>query len=223
MNENHTNRVGSRGWPKIALVLAVVVTFATIGAGVAVAHGNSKVHHQRADVMEQGGGDAYTRRGAHLRRTDHSLEVSWNVRTPRPESYTYPKPDMVPPGASLHPPIEPGHPEVFTLWLFVFDNPEECSDGVCDGNDVGDTTAARGSVYQLDGEIAYEHRLRMDGKIRLGQAAANGLGLANPEGADVHVAMAPHGTALDGADLIRQLNSPVGNPTLWWAAVFPAP
>lgn len=116
----------------------------------------------------------------------------------------------------------PGYPEVFTLWFFGFDHPELCSDGVCDGDDLGDTPA-RGSVYQLDGEIAYGKNLTMTGKVRLGQAALNGPGLANPLGAEVHVAMAPHGMALTGADLIQQLNSGVGGPPLWFGAFFASP
>jgi hypothetical protein len=218
--QNEITRTSRRR--RVAIGAAVLFTVATIGSAVVDAHGRGHQPRQRSDVMEQGGGGTYERRGAKLVRSDHSLEVTWHVATPWPETYTYPTPDMVPPGAPLHPPIEPGYPEVFTLWLFVFDHPELCSDAVCDGNDVGDT-AARGSVYQLDGEIAYGHRLKMGGKVRIGQAAANGLGLSNPLGAEVHVAMAPHGTALDGAELVHQLNSGVGGPPLWFAAAFLAP
>ncbi len=208
---------------RLATVIAtVLLVLATVGASVATAHGNGKWPRQVADVMNQGGDGVYQPNGARLIRTDHSVQVRWRIKTPEPGSYTYPTPDMVPPGAPTHPPISAGYPEVFTLWLFAFDHPELCSDGVCDGNDIGETPA-RGSVYQVDGEIAYKHRLRMSGKVRLGQTPAAGLGLSNPKGAEVHVALAPHGRALDGAELIRQLNSPVGGPPLWWAAIFLAP
>ncbi|NNE94891.1 MAG: hypothetical protein HKN24_02580 [Acidimicrobiales bacterium] len=219
MTTKQDTEVRNRARRRVATMLTIAVACATIAAGVAQAAGNSRVIHRRADVMVQGGGDVYQSRGAYLQRMDHSLEVWWSVKTPESGSYVYPTPDMVPPGAPPHPPLEPGDDEVFTLWLFVFDNPELCSDGVCDGDDVGNVGVG-GSVYQVDGEIAYRTRLRMSGKVRLGQAAANGPGLSNPLGAEVHVAMAPHGAARDGADLIRQLNSPVGNPTLWWAALF---
>lgn len=199
---------------------ALLLALATAGAAVVDAHGGAHRHRQDADVMVQGGDGIHAENGARLFRTDRSVEVRWRVPTPEPGSYEYPTPDMVPPGAPLHPPLEPGYPEVFTLWMFTFDFPELCTDGVCDGDDVGDGTAARGSVYQVDGDIAYRHKLRLGGKVRLGQPAANGLGLANPLTAEVHVAMAPHAAALDGADLVRQLNSPVGGPPLWWAAIF---
>ena len=184
----------------------LLVVLAVIGSAVASAYNNDHRIYQRADVMEQGGGGKYQAKGAKLVRTDHSVELRWSVKTPKPGSYTYPSPEMVPPGAPIHPPISAGYPEVYTLWLFAFDHPELCSDGVCDGNDIGDTPA-RGSVYQLDGEIAREHRLRMQGKVRLGQHAVNGPGLANPKGAELHVAMAPHGKALTGAQLVHQLNT----------------
>ncbi|MGB3737320.1 MAG: hypothetical protein WA964_20370 [Ilumatobacter sp.] len=199
----------------MAIGLAAVVSIGAFGVAVD-AQGGGHTMRQKADVMEQGGGDTYKSKGATLIRTDHSVEVKWKVPTPDPGSYTYPDP------APTHPPIEPGHPEVFTLWMFVFDNPELCSDDVCDGNDVGDTPA-RGSVYQVDGEIADKHQLRMGGKVRLGQTPEAGLGLSNPLGAEIHVAMAPHGQATDGDGLVTQLNTPAGSPPLWFAAVLLAP
>lgn len=204
---------------KFAIGVAAVVSMATVGAAVVEAHGGQRRIRQSADVMQQGGNDVYRHKGAKLVRTDHSVEVTWKIHTPEPGSYTYPTGDMVPPGAPPHPEVNPGYPEVFTLWLFAFDHPELCSDGICDGNDIGDTPA-RGNVYQVDGEIADRHHLRMRGKVRLGQTPANGLGLSNPLGAEVHVAMAPHGVTGEGADLIQQLNSAVGGPPLWFAAVF---
>jgi len=50
--------------------------------------------------------------------------------TPEPGSYTYPQG----PTASG----EPGHPETFSLWVFIFFNPEECHNG-CDGSDLADS------------------------------------------------------------------------------------
>lgn len=216
MNDQSTSpNPRRRGRRVIALGIAVV---ASIGAfGIAVdAGGGGHTTSQKADVAEQGGGDVYQHNGAKLIRTDHSVEAKWKVPTPTPGSYTYPDP------APTHPPIEPGYPEVFTLWMFVFDNPELCSDGVCDGNDIGDTPA-RGSVYQADGEIAYQHQVRMGGKVRLGQTPLAGLGLSNPLGAEVHVAMAPHGQATDGDGLITQLNTGAGSPPFWFTAFFLAP
>ncbi len=217
MQAHQTHRAPRRR--RLTTVIAtVLLVLATFGASVATAHGN-KWPRQSADVMNQGGDGVYQPNGARLVRTDHSVKVRWRIATPEPGSYTYPTPDMVPPGAPIHPPISAGYPEVFTLWFFSFDHPELCSDGRCDGNDIGDTPA-RGSVYQLDGLIAYKQRLRMAGEIRLGQTPAAGLGLSNPKGAEIHVAMAPHGKALDGAELVHQLNSGVGGPPLWFVAAF---
>ncbi len=199
----------------IAAAVAVLVAIGAVGAAVD-AHGGPHTTRQRADVLEPGGGDVYKANGAKVIRNDHSIEVKWKVPTPTPGSYTYP--DAVPP----HPPIMAGYPEVFTLWMFVFDHPELCSDGICDGNDIGDTPA-RGSVYQADGEIAYRHNLKMGGKVRLGQAPLDGLGLSNPLGAEVHVAMAPHGQASSGDGLITQLNTGGGGPPFWWVAFFLTP
>ena len=216
MNDQSTSQTPRwRGGRALAIGAAVLVSIGAFGVAVD-AQGGGHTTRQKADVMEQGGAETYQHNGATLVRTDHSIEVKWKVPTPTPGSYTYPDP------APTHPPIEPGSPEVFTLWMFVFDHPELCSDGMCGGNDIGDTPA-RGSVYQADGEIAYQHQLRMGGKVRLGHTPEAGLGLSNPLGAEVHVAMAPHGQATDGDDLVTQLNTPAGSPPLWFTAIFLAP
>jgi len=145
------------------------------------------------------------------------------VPTPVPGTYEYPTGDMVGPDAAPHPDIVeagPGEREVFTLWVFVFNQPELCTDGSCDADDVDEDAAARGGVYQTDGRIAELEELVLSGTIRLGQPPLRGTAVENPEGAEVHTIIVPHGRALDGTDLIRQLNGPVGNPTLWWAATF---
>lgn len=180
------------------------------------AHGQDR--SQRADVLEQGEGGTYQNNGARLTRGRDGLEVSWRVSTPTPGSYAYPSPDQVPPGAPIHPPIEPGHPEVFTLWAFVFNSPDACTDP-CNLDDVGDTPAG-GGIYQLDGVIANSPRIRMDGKIRLGQPPLAGVPLQELSGAEVHIAMAPHGKARSGNELGQQLNSSVGTPDHWWPAFF---
>ena len=128
---------------------------------------------------------------------------------------------MAPPGAT-HPEVIPagsGESEVFTAWAFIFNYPERCTDESCDFDDIGDT-AAKGGVFQVDGRIADGASLRLGGAVRLGQPAANGSTLENPTGAEVHVAIAPHGRAHTDADLWAQLNGPLGNPTLWWVATF---
>jgi hypothetical protein len=179
---------------------------------------------QRSDVDGQGGdGQALEADGASLIRGADGLAVEIVVPTPEPGSYEYPIADMVPDGAAPHPEVTPGGedaPEAFTAWMFVFNHPDECTDGSCDTDDLGADTAALGGVYQVDGRVAEGEKLTLTGRIRLGQVPASFATLENPIGAEVHVAIAPHGMALPGADGLRQLNGPIGNPTLWWAATF---
>lgn len=137
---------------------------------------------------------------------------------PEPGSYLYPTEDMVPPGAPIHPPIAPGDVEVFSLWLFVFNNPELCTDP-CDMDDVGETPA-QGGIYQLDAMIGRGRRITMDGSVWYGQRADFGAPLTEPIDAELHLAMAPHGALLDPPDDIRQLNGAVGTAAHWWAAVL---
>ena len=60
----------------------------------------------------------------------------------------------------------------------------------------------------------------LSGTIRLGQASVGGARLENPAGAEVHLAVAPHGRVLPGTDGWRQLDGRVGNPEYWWGAAF---
>ena len=60
----------------------------------------------------------------------------------------------------------------------------------------------------------------MKGRIKVGQAPVAGVPLQDPMEAEVHIAMAPHGMALTGAELQHQLNSAVGTPAHWFPALF---
>lgn len=200
---------------RVGVVVAVALLLATLFATSATAHGN----RTREDILGQGGEGVARRNGALLLRNDYSLRVRWQMRTPEPGSYAYPDPDDAPPGLPPHPPIEPGRPEVFTLWAFVFNFPDECTDD-CDFDDIG-AEGAQGGIYQLDGTIARGELIRMVGKVRIGQMPAAGAPLVNPRGAEVHVAMAPHGMQRDArAELQRQLNGAVGGPPQWFPAIF---
>ena len=174
---------------------------------------------QTADVLGQGGDGVYQEDGARLVRSETSLRIKWKVPTPAPGTYQYPTADQVPPGAPTHPEIIPGWPEVFTLWVFVFNHPELCS-APCDFDDIGDTTAAQGGVYQLDATVALDGKIRFKGKVKVGEAPLVGAALQNPNGAEVHPAMAPHGKAHCGEALEQQLTGSVGNPSFWWPALF---
>ena len=112
--------------------------------------------------------------------------------------------------------------EVFTLWGFVFNQPQDCTDATCDADDLG-PTPAQGAVFHIDATIASTMTIEFEGGVTFGEAAPNGVVLSNPMGAEVHVAIAPHGKALTGQDLQGQLNLAIGNTTLWWAGAFPPP
>jgi hypothetical protein len=201
---------------QVGLLVAVVIGVVAITALVL------QTPRELADFAGQGGSEPpLARKGAELVRSQDGLWISGSVPTPAAGSYEYPTGDMVPPGGS-HPDVvvgDVGEPEVFTMWAFVFNYPAKCTDDACDLDDLGDTEA-KGGVFQIGARIADDRTLEIDGGVRLGQPALNGSPLENPMDAEVHVAIAPHGKALEGDDLWSQLNGSVGNPTLWWVATF---
>lgn len=199
-----------------AALLVSVAGFVVVGTRTAAAsHGRSTT---TAHVSQQGGEEVYANRGAHLVRRSGSLGIRWTVRTPESGSYDYPSADMIPPGQPEHPPVEAGDLEVFTLWAFVFNHPELCSDA-CGADDLGDTPA-KGGAYQVDSTLGHRRWMFMNGDVWLTEAPFLGVPLTEPKTAEVHVAMAPHGSALTGSDLTRQLNGPIGNSAFWWTAIF---
>jgi hypothetical protein len=179
---------------------------------------------QSADFGDQGSSDStLAGASASLVRSDDGLRVHAVIPTPTPGSYEYPSGDMVPGWSSAHPDVlvgGPDEPEVFTMWAIVFNYPDQCTEGSCDLDDLSEGAPAKGGVYQADGRVADDEELEFSGSVRLGEAPATGSALENPLGAEVHLAIAPHGKMLGGTDGWRQLNGPLGNPTLWWAATF---
>ena len=171
---------------------------------------------EHADVMNQGGAEVYAPNGAHVVRQPNGLRLSITMPTPQPNSYVYPP---NPPG------IVAGHPEVFTLWAFVFNHPESCTDGVCNGDDLGAGADAKGSVYNVAGHVASGRSLTLAGRLAVGQPALAPPGvdptpLTNPEGAEIHLAVTSHG-ALDASTLPGEFRTPTGSPACgcWWVAV----
>lgn len=164
--------------------------------------------------MNQGGSGVYAADGATLLRQPNGLRMSMTVPTPQPGTYIYP------------PGIVPGHPEVFTLWAFIFNFPELC-DGPCDGNDLGDGAAAKGSVYNVGGHVASGNSLTITGRTGVGEPALAPPGivptpLVNPAGAEIHLALTSHGE-LDPTTLPGEFRTPTGSPACgcWWVAIFP--
>ncbi len=206
---------------------ALVAGLALVACSDSATDSGAVGNRQTADLASQGDADtAYASDAVRLERRDDGLTVAVDFPTPDPGSYRYPAADMLPPDSEPHPPVRPGDDstaEVFTLWLFVFNQPSGCTDAACDADDLGEGAAARGGVYQVDGRLAVDQVVPFGGTVRIGQPPDNGVPLFDPIGAEIHVAVAAHGRVLSGPDLWRQLNGAIGNPTLWWAAAFPAP
>lgn len=163
---------------------------------------------ERADVMNQGGVGVYAEDGATLVRQANGLRMGMTVPTPAPGTYVYPD------GAT------PGHPEVFTLWAFVFNFPHNCT-VPCNGDDLGTATGANGGVYNVGGHVGAGGFFTISGRIGVGEAALAFAPLTSPETAEVHLALTSHG-ALDPATLPGEFRSPTGSPACgcWWVAIF---
>jgi hypothetical protein len=224
-NTEHDQAFLRRRPPATVVALVALIVGVVIGVvALAIIRDGDDKGGVTADVSGQGGAEPHLASdAARLTRSADGLVAEIDVPTPEPGSYEYPTGEMIPGWAEAHPRVAPGSsdaPEVFTAWVFVFNDPHQCTDSSCDLDDLGADTAARGGSYQLDGLIASGERMWFSGRIRVGQDPLNGARLDSPSGAEVHLAIAAHGRVLSGADRWRQLNGPVGNPTLWWSASF---
>lgn len=165
------------------------------------------------DVVGQGmAGPVVSEDGATLVRSRNGVTASLTMPTPAPGSYSYPS------DGPFQATVLVGHPEVFTGWIFIFNDPGQCSDGVCDSNDLG-ATPARGGAYNFAGHVVGGPTLNLAGHIAVGSPPFVGAPLDNPLGADIHLAVAPHGMVQP--DLLpSQITTPIGSPNLWWLAIF---
>ena len=164
-----------------------------------------------SDVSGQGGGPTVAEDGATVIRTKNGVSASLSMPVPYPGTYNYP------PGNAFQPNVYIGAPEVFTGWMFIFNHPELCS-APCNGDDVGDTPA-QGGAYNFGGHAVGGKNLTLSGHVSVGDTPFGGVPLSNPAGAEIHLAIAPHGM-LQPDMLPDQINTPIGNPSFWWVAVF---
>jgi hypothetical protein len=190
----------------------------TIGFLVLVAAGWASA--ETADVVGQGlAGPVVSADGARLIRSEKGINISLTMPTPMPGTYMYPDPN------GFQPDVFQGHPEVFTGWAFIFNYPDQCSGGECGLDDLGPDKPAKGAAYNYAGHAVGGTTLRLNGRVDLNDEpfpAVPGAPLENPLGAEVHIAIAPHG-ALQPELLPTQITTPIGTLNHWWLALFQAP
>ncbi len=163
--------------------------------------------------------------GATLIRTGNGITASLSMPTPEPATYCYPPPNPFQTVAPV-----PGTPEVFTGWFFFFNHPENCAvPHACLPPPPGhpgpnDFTEAGGGVYNFAGHaVSGNGSLNLVGHIQVGETQFGGPNsLQNPMGAEVHVAVAPHGQLVPQL-MPEQIGTPVGSPPYWWVTLFRAP
>jgi len=201
-------------------ILSSIITASALvlSASVASAAGPSET----ADVVGQGlAGPIVAPDGAAILRTPNSVVAKLVMPTPVPGSYAYP---IGPTGSGVA-----GHPEAFSLWVFIFYNPEECAAALCGPADLMNDPDVIAGAHNAGGHLAGGPQLTLAGSVNrqsftfggpnaetLGEALSMGYDLAD---AEIHLAVAPHG-ALDPALLPGQITTPVGNPGFWWLSIF---
>ena len=211
------------------LVTLAATALAAAMMSPAAANNSRGATTQTADVIGQLGDPApdVFEDAATLRRTPNAIQVKVQMPTPEPGSYEYPDPEEHPTAAP------PGHPEVFTLWSFVFNYPENCVAGPhdCGSDDLALVMATAGeenpgglAVFGAAGHPVGGPNLTLSGNISTSHApfAPIFAPLTNPAGAEVHLAVAPHG-GLDPDIMPDQASTPAGDLSLWWGAVFFSP
>jgi hypothetical protein len=200
--------------------LATLVAITTLALSATVSSASS---WETADVRGQGlGGPIVAADGASIIRSDNSVTAQLVMSTPESGTYNYP---VGPTGSGVA-----GDPEAFSLWVFIFFNPEACATAVCGPGDLMNNPNVVAGAFNAGGHIEGGANLTLGGSVNksrvtfggpnaetLGQALDMGYDLVD---ADIHLAVAPHG-ALSPALLPEQISTPVGNPTFWWIAIFP--
>lgn len=187
---------------------------AVLVVGLIVGAAGAQVTKETADVVGQGpAGPIVSADGATLRRSDSGLTMSLRMPTPEPGTYAYPPANMFQPEGAF-----PGHPEAFSLWAFVFNFPELCTNA-CDADDLAPGAPAMGGVFNVAGHVVGGPHLQLSGHVTLNSPPFAGSPLLEPRTAEVHLAVAPHG-ALQPDIMPNQLKMPIGSPPFWWLAFF---
>jgi len=201
-------------------ILAILLAAATLMLSAsAVAAGN----WETADVIGQGfAGPVVAPGGAAIQRTPNGVAASLTMATPAPGTYTY---FDGPTGNA-----DPGHPEAFSLWVFIFYNPEACTvPFACGPGDLMNKLDVVAGAHNAGGHLVSSPDLHLSGYVNkssftfgggnaetIGQAVSMGYDLAS---AEIHLAVAPHGS-LDPTLLPEAISTPNGMPPHWWLAFF---
>ena len=111
--------------------------------------------------------------------------------------------------------VAPGH--VYTLWVFVYNRPNNCMEPVCTFRDWPNPDV-RASVFYVTGEIAPgSGTYTTNAFIPLGAIPLNrdqvvrerhrfGVGLQDARRSEIHIRLRDHGPTRTGTDLTEQLN-----------------
>ena len=125
---------------------------------------------------------------------------------------------------------------VHTLWVIVFNRPEECTDGVCGEDDIFNADGTlnvpqvltvgiaiangSGNIAKADGTLEFGARIPMGADLaQLGHQVLFGDGFgpivltASPHDAEVHFIIQTHGQARGGPKLLETLNLEGSNCT----------
>jgi hypothetical protein len=111
--------------------------------------------------------------------------------------------------------------QAVTLWFIVFNNPSECADDPCSIVDLIFNPDAEGDFLVGGGHvIGGSERANLGGSLQVGDTSGSGfaeigmpdraIGLTNPRGAEVHLALHSHGPAVAGQSLPVQISSFTG-------------
>jgi len=107
-----------------------------------------------------------------------------------------------------------------TLWFIIFNNPAACFTNPCiAGVDLFNPDAAADFIY-AGGHVVGGPRNTFAGHLQVGDSSGSGfnefgvpelaIGLSNPMGAEVLLALHSHGPAMTGQDLVAQIGSFTG-------------
>ena len=122
-----------------------------------------------------------------------------------------------------------GSPAAFSLWVFVFFNPEECAAAVCGPGDLMTNPDVVAGAFNAGGHIEGGAKLTLAGSVNASRATFGGanaetIGQGHGHGLQPGRCGHPPGSgAARGAGsrlLPLQISTPVGTPANWWLAIF---